>query len=89
MDEKGRKIMPTLTVNVVDYNTNRAVPDAIVTINSTAVVTNNRGQAVFQASTNSYSLNVTKFHYTPEGRILTLSSNQTLTIKLIPRLETL
>ena len=77
--------MPTLRVNVVDYNTNRPVPNAIVTISGTAVVTNNNGQAVFDADPSTYNINVSHFNYTPDNSLLTLSSNQTTTIRLIPK----
>jgi len=54
--------MPVLTVNVVDYNTNRAVSGAIVTISGVAVVTDNRGLAVFQVAPASYSVNISRFN---------------------------
>jgi len=78
--------MPVLTVNVVDYNTNRAVSGAIVTISGVAVVTDNRGQAVFQVAPASYSVNVSRFNYTSETRSVTLTANQTATIRIVPRL---
>ena len=78
--------MPTLTVNVVDYNTNKPVPITIVTVNGVAVVTNIRGQAVFEAAPAPYTVNVSRFNYTPETRLVTLTANQTITIRLVPRL---
>ena len=78
--------MPTLRVNVVDYNTNRPVPNAIVTVNGIAVVTNIWGQAVFQAQPASYNVNVSSHNYTSETRLLTLTTNQTVTIRIVPRL---
>ena len=77
--------MPVLTVNVVDYNTNRPVPGIIVSVNSTAVVTDYNGKAIFDADTATYNLNVSGYNYTPENRLLVLSSNQNVTIRLIPR----
>ena len=78
--------MTTLTVNVVDYNTNKPVPSTIVTVNGVAVVTNIRGQAVFEAAPASYNVNVSRHNYTTETRLLTLTTNQTVTIRIIPRL---
>ena len=77
--------MPTLTVNVVDYNTNRPIPGAVVTINGTAVLTNNNGQSAFDAAPYTYSINVSHFNYTPTSSVLTLTSNQTTTIRLVPK----
>ena len=85
MDEEGRITMPVLTVNVVDYNTNRPVSGAIVSINGNAVVTNYNGKAVFDADTSTYNLNVSSNNYTPENRLVVLSSNQNVTIRIIPR----
>ena len=78
--------MPVLTVNVVDYNTNRPVVGAIVTVNGVAVVTDFRGQAVFQAAPALYNVNVSRVNYTPETRSVTLTANQTATIRIVPRL---
>jgi len=78
--------MAVLTVNVVDYNTNKPVLGAIVTINGTAVVTNIRGQAAFDAAPSTYNLSVSCANYTPTAQLLTLISNQTITIRIIPRL---
>ena len=78
--------MPTLTVNVVDYNTNRPVSGAIVTVNGSAVVTDIRGQAVFQAAPASYNMKVSSVNYTPETRVVTLTANQVTTIRIIPKL---
>ena len=78
--------MAVLTVNVIDYNTNRPVPGALVTINGTAVVTNNRGQASFDATPSTYNLSVSCANYTPTAQLLTLTNNQTITIRIVPRL---
>ena len=78
--------MPALTVNVVDYNTNRPVLNAVVTVTGIAVVTNIWGQAVFQAQPASYTVNVSRHNYTSETRLLTLTTNQTVTIRLVPRM---
>ena len=77
--------MPVLTVNVVDYNTNRPVPNAIVSVNGVAVVTDFRGRSVFQAVPASYNIHVSRVNYTPETRLVTLTANQTATIRIIPR----
>ena len=77
--------MPTLTVNVVDHNTNRPIPGAVVTISGTAVLTNNNGQASFDAPQSTYNIKVSRYNYTPANSVLTLVSNQTTTIKLIPK----
>ena len=78
--------MTLLTVNVIDYNTNKPVSGAIVTVSGVAVVTNYGGRAVFQASPASYNINVSRVNYTPETRSVTLTANQTITIRLVPRL---
>ena len=81
--------MSILTVNVVDYNTNRPVQGAIVTIDGTAVVTDSHGRAVFDATPSNYNLNVSNVNYTPQNRLVVLSSNQTATIRIVPRVELL
>jgi len=78
--------MTLLTVNVIDYNTNKPVSGAIVTVSGVAVVTNYGGRAVFQAAPASYNINVSRVNYTPETRSVTLTANQTITIRLVPRL---
>ena len=76
--------MPVLTVNIVDYNTNRPISGAIVSINGTAVVTDAHGRASFQAAPANYNLNISRHNYTPANRLLVLSGNQTVTIQLVP-----
>ena len=77
--------MPILTVNVIDYNTNRPISGVIVSVNGSAVVTDPQGRASFEASPANYNLNVSKNNYTPENRLVVLSGNQNVTIRLIPR----
>lgn len=77
--------MPTVRGKVVDYNTGRPVVGASVSVAGRTTRTNSNGEFIVSAPAGDYTITVSHRDYTPTPRMLNLTVDQTITIRMIPR----